>query len=149
MHHSFTHRSNPIKGAGLVHAAMIVISAWLPYLFGKALTQDTKLQMLFPPLTKQSHCFTSQFSTRRDQTKSYRFFWHFYFGFATPYLFPAIHHNAVGQKPWVHSFFGTGFYAFKPCTVFWESLYSKISNLESFYFLLANLLVSSYDLKRI
>ena len=116
-------------------------------LFGRALTQDTKLQMLFPPLTKQSHCFTSQFSTRWDQTKSYRFFWHFYFGFATPYLFPAIHHNAVGQKPWVHSFFGTGFYAFKPCTVFWESLYSKFSILESFYFLPADLLVSTYDLK--
>ena len=43
-------------------------------LFGRALTQDTKLQMLFPPLAKQSRCFTSQFSTRRDQTKSYRFF---------------------------------------------------------------------------
>ena len=118
-------------------------------LFGRALTQDTKLQMLFPPLTKQSHCFTSQFSTRRDQTKSYRFFDIF-----TSVLPPRTYFPPYTTMQWAKSL---GF------TVSLEPVFMLLNHvlfsekvctqsfrfLNLFYLLPTNLLVSTYDLKLI
>ena len=69
--------------------------------------QSLRMRFKMDPLCLR---FTSQFSTRRDQTKSYRFFDIFTSVLPPHTYFPP--YTTMGQKPWLHSFSGTGFYAF-------------------------------------